>query len=978
MQIENIYKSIIDLKHENVEKDRNKNYLILQPHQIIPKYYIFSKDERHTLILNFSTGSGKTISGLYCILDKLNISKINQFYPGIYIPKAIVIGSWVTERQFQIEMSKQMFGLINQKLIQELKNAENDKEKEEVNLRIQKSMNKIVSFYGYQTFFNLLFPDYSEKRIQDINVLISDYKQGKLKINKRELENLSNNIIIVDEMQNLYAQDGLNTFGFALSYLAKKAEELNLKIIYMSGTIFNSSVSEISSIINLISSNPDFYSISDLCYTEKVLDDLDLYRIRENKLNSIIKELSDKYIYYSRSSIEVKPKLIGKSSLSKNLYLFDEGANKYLFTNNLAINPNYPNELKIGNRIIDDETVIYQLEANDFQLAELMKIKNKYDLMEEDNETSISPFDAGIPPKLEWEKYDIRRNNDGIFEGDFLLRKNINKFSCIGKFVIDLCLNNARNNEKTILYHNKINNFGLFQYGKILEINGFVRRGYDIQPDSICRLCGLTYEKHKKSCPRFSPIYYDFLHGLQRKVERKFIVNQLYNSPNNLYGEIISVLLISDVAYAGISLLNTNNLAILSRVSNMSKITQIQARIVRMKSHTALPMNKRISKFYLLAPTEDINDKNSLIYKYYKLRSLSNENINNFITKLIPHSIGEILLNKPSKYKFEKDEQFKTSQMLFDDGRRILDSLPENFLSSSTTYVWRLDKLVERLRSSSSAVSYIDLSIFPNEFIEKYILNSDAIELFRYLNVEMDGENKFVRNKSFLQDKLAKLKSQPNILRFEDITSDYNITINDYLNHLETTTSSNKKRLYFDKLMNLLSIINDFSSLSQNKYFWEYNYQIGNEYYTNDEEEFISNHSSKKRNMKKIVGCYWNSKIILKNGDTIPIVITFVNSNSQKDINKTFHINAENGLRITIFDGKKAITDLEDLRLIQRGNDCWSYKDSTISSYYKLSQRNKLDYCSSLLIALCDDQVSNTKDKFVITPFERDLKFRPI
>ena len=962
MDIKDLYQTITSLKHDTSLEINSSNYVILQPHQIIPKYYIFSDDSRHALILNYSTGSGKTISGLFCILNQLRVAKMFKIYNNLRISKAIVIGEWMTHLQFSYDMSRSIFGLISEKYNTLFRNAETKEEKEEILSKVADSMKNLVNFQGYQSFFNLLFPYYYSQRIQDIDVLINDYKQNKLQVNEEMIETLRDNVIVVDEMQKLYNQNGLNTYGFALSYLIRRSKELNLKIIYMSGTIFNTSVSELSAIINLVSdSTTNFFKITDFCEQETV-NGMISYKISPQHENNAIKHLSEKYISYSRNTIKTKQSVLTIPQLQKLQSKPYICPSNYL-TKSVVIendNSNYPTEIKLGNVIIDDSFALVSIPAKGEQLKAIETATFSLDEDEEKQNSYLSPLDAIIPKG-------IRKDQDGIFYGDFLDKKNIGNYCGIAEFIIDLCLNNSLNKEKTILYHNRLNNFGLLQYGKILEYNGFVRRGFDVENNSICKLCKTTYEKHSKSCPRFTPIYYEFLHGMQKPAERKYIVNQLYNHPNNLYGDIISILLISDVAYAGVSFMNTNNLAILSRVSNMSKIEQISARIVRFKSHLSLPINKRFAKIYIVGIGEDKH----FVENYYSLRILNQKRINSFLKILEPKSIGNLLLKRAKDYKYTEKELKILKELVFDDGKEILENITDVLIKSVYLNYWGLDRLIERITSKSLAISYLDLSIFPKEFVKYFILNNSQLETFVFKDLE-DNNHVYVRNKVY--NKLNETHQNRRMIEFKDISADYDDAIKDYKHVIETTNSNVKKRIYYIRLMELLSILNDFKPLAGWKYFWSnYVFNINAEYYSDDDSKFLINHCEKNRSVKKIAGTYWQDRIVLKTGETKKIEKKFVDTIGLKEIHTVFHIEAGIGLKVLVYDTnyEKGIDD----RYVQRGKDCITNLVPEITRRYKLSDKNTVERCYKLIPKICEDQIKNSKEKFVTTPFEKDLRF---
>ena len=960
MEIENVYSLIHDLKHDT--SIQTSNYVILQPHQIVAKYYILSSKDRHTLILNYSVGAGKSLSGLFIILERIYLAKINQIMPGMNVPKAIIIGEWSTIDAFKKEMTRKMFKLVDPKLLKQLDDAKTSAEKDAINSHIMSSLSKYVHFYGYQMLFNRLFPNYAKQNIQDTTVLFDHMRKGELTINKEYLNSLRGNIIIVDEMQRLYSQSGINTYGFTLTYLARMSKELNLKIVYMSGTPFNSSLSELASILNIIDDNPDAPIYGKELFThETILGDQVVYKLTPSSIKLASDILKSRLIHYSKTGMQ---KVYEERTLkSLKIPAFGD-VNKCLYLSNEK-SPRYPNEVKIGNTIVSDSMMLYQLQASGYQLKALKSITEEQD---SEDEGKMSIYDAVLPPKSEWTKHGIVRNNEGIYTGDFLNRKNIGKYSAAGEFLIDLCMFNASHNEKTIVYHYRLSNFGLNQYAQILEHNGFVRRETPVKPNSLCRLCLTTLKNHKKSCERFAPIYFEIISGSQTSKDRAYIVNRLYNSPNNLYGDIISVLFISDVANVGVSMMATNNMVIIPRVSNVSKIDQIYARIMRMDSHISLPIEQRYAKLYLLGVTDAIT-KTSGAYKYYKLRDINNDLINEFMDKMISQSIGETLLKKPSQLKLTDSERMLTSEMYFDDGARALESVSDNILSSIRTNMWRLSSLINRIKSRDLSISYLDLSVFPDSFISYYITNNPNITCFNFPQVTNDPEKVYVRN-SMVSDED---EFSYNLIMFKDIMMDYHNAIKGYMANIEKLPSKNKKRLFFIRMMDVLSILNDFTPLVGWDYFWnEYVFDICSEYYKNDETDFIKNHSYKNRNPKKVEGVYYNGQVIYKNGSSKAIDYTFVKTVGHHEFNKVFSISALTGLHIIVYGLSVEIDEETDKRKISKGVDCWTNKNLELIKYYKIKKANSIEFCGELIGYICEEQLRSNQ-KFITTPFEKDV-----
>lgn len=924
MKTTNIYETIYNMKYDyNIEKN---GYVILRKHQIIPKYYLMTNDI-NVIILNYSTGSGKTLSGVFAILNKLYLAKVNQLLNKYEFNKAVIVGEWLTENQFRNEISRPIFDFPDK-------------------------IDKYVDFYGYQSLFISLFPYYYEKNIQDLSTLISDLERNELKVKQEFVNKLRNTIIIVDEIQNLYSKNGLNTYGFTISYLSRISKDINLKIILMTGTLFNSSISEISSLLNIISPMKSLYSVNDFCTKDVILDNVEIQRLRKDKINDIIDIMKNKYIYFSSNIEEKKYTHINKPD--KNIYIYGDDVKSILLYK--SKNENFPDEYKIGNILINDTMNIYQLPVQ----GEQLKAFESSNSLLEDETDNLNIYDAYIPTKSNI------KNVNGVYEGEFLKASKLINYSRIGYEIINLCLNNAFHNEKTVIYHNKINNFGLLQYGKILEYNGLVEYGNDVKRYSICRLCKNTLEKHTKKCVGFTPIYFHYLTGKQKEKERKFVVNNLYNSPNNLYGEIIDVLLISDVAYSGVSLLNTNNLAIISRVPNISKMEQILSRIRRMKSHYGLPKDKRYVKYYIYGIcSPKVKKNNTEIYKYYKTRAESDSIINNFLNKLIPKSIGNVLLNKPREYKLSKRESDETSKLFFEDGKYAIEKAIYYLYKNSDINGWRLDMLIKRIKDSQSAISYVDLSIFPDEYIKIILFNSTNLKIFEYKPLKNIVFVKQIKN-------VEKNTLPTNEIKFNDIYADYNKVISKYKKDLVRETSNIKKRVYYNRLMDVLNMLNDFTYLVDFDYIWKFTFIIHNEYYDTDETDFYKNHSSMNRNENKMSGLYWQNKIVMMNGKYKFINYSFKEPSLYKNTLFSFKCVSVNGLHTVVYNYSKTPNETDDNRFKIRGNDCWSFRDKEFSELFKhiKNTKNTPEFCDKLLAYLCEEQLKSD-NIFITSPFFR-------
>ena len=155
-------------------------------------------------------------------------------------------------------------------------------------------------------------------------------------------------------------------------------------------------------------------------------------------------------------------------------------------------------------------------------------------------------------------------------------------------------------------------------------------------------------------------------------------------------------------------------------------------------------------------------------------------------------------------------------------------------------------------------------------------------------------------------------------------------------------------------------------------------FEIHDEYYENDEKNFLFNHFSENRNITKVAGFYNNESIILKDGTVKKILISFPKYDGWKDIPYRFRISCLQltsaspfYLHVNII---KKQNEQEDGRKISKGVTCLGFDMNEIYNLFKLSKDNfdnKNELCLMLLQKVIDKQFKNMDDRNVYTPFEK-------
>ena len=1015
---ENIY---IYLKQNKLDNQLiAKNKFILKPHQTIPKYYLLNHVDK--IILHYSMGSGKTAAAIFIATYFMDADRRNKFlnvYNGLNVDQnrkpVYVIGAWQTQNAFVQDLIKPEFhfiGIQKLKSIKEKMKSSFKEIREEGELeynRLIKSISKKINFSGYQGFFNECFPDLSEKKYtQDASLLIEEFNKGKIQVNKKFLESLKNSVIIIDEMQRLYSSQGLNSYGFALGAIIKQSKEYNIKYVFLTGTILNTSLYEVVDVMNIMNET-EFEPHEKYLDQMTILNDVPTYKISDSKQDYINKFFERIFIYYNQSTsedervAEIKPyynevnKPLMFLELPNKIEVKDkiESVNETKHLKELyykSVSDSLPDEIHVGNLMIKDSEQymnLYCVEVEGYQADKykkyLMETSTLAELGEDDETVSIHD---GIFDKSD----NLIYYASGYYSGTGLKYPYIKKYSAIGAEMVRMCLYNTLKGEKTVLYHDKIMGFGLKQYIEILNQNGFILYGTSPKQDTRCKICGIEYKDHKnnpntKNFHDFIPMRYAALYGDLSEKERKQLT-QLYNTPNNLYGEYISVMFISSVAYSGVSFFNTNHLIILNKINNLSKWKQIYARIIRTHSHDLLPPEKKWANVYTMIikqPDEKSNGVTQFIReeKYYKLRNILNQYIDVFIKNVAKNSITDTLLNHQENipnWITIKNEPSLFKQDLIEEMKFVFKRSKIN-----VDQPWVYQNLIRRICDPENQLTFINLSLMTLKEISSIVIRQNYLKLFK---IDTDySENKHIYCiplNSESKNTSVKLSSK---FKYSDLLA-LNIEskrVKNYLIELSTTISEKGESnlIYIrNALIKLLQNINyNFKDIIHYKTFWDAIYLIHDEYYSDDNTNFIKNHTTENRNYDKMAGFYYYDHVILKpkvldepvkNIDKIKIPKSIVKDVKLNDSPFYYRIASQTVsetsvwfLRVIIYEPN----EYEDRRKQTKGLSCGSFDISRLYPFFPNipTDEKRKNVCIKLISEICN--VANEKKIKIPTPF---------
>ena len=1037
----------------------NKNF-IPKLHQIIPKYYILS-NITNTLILHYSLGSGKTATAVFVALqflkNNMNISFISQFLKDSKSFKQIcVVGGWQTKAQFENELIRPEFQLVNSQQIDEINRLVNSEDKilhaegAKKLEKLKKNLNVYVKYYGYQTFFKEILKFSNQKASQNYDLLIEEWKNHRLFINQEFIDNFSNSIIIIDEMQRLYSSEGLNTYGLAAAFLNDLSKKYNIKVIYLTGTMFNMTISEIESIACLI--NPELKITADFSkfMDVTIVDDVISKTIRPEHENYYIDLFRPHFAYYDQNRINMKetdkpvilkipakqpqytenlltPINMDVEELENNVYIpsfLKEMVNNKLKCICLPHAPRLPHVIFVGNCIINELDAIQPFITftltlsglqNDLYNAAVTNTKLELDMVTEeekqttdelDEEDSIRRVDTskyrkvqeekenknnslldlmqiGLPGSSKYKQFGIIKQSNGIYNSPNFYGEKLKDFSIIAYTVIKMAFDFAKHDEKTVIHSSKINEFGIEQYCWLFEINGAIPYGEEPRKESICKVCNKKLGDHYEESHAFKGIYFAKLVGDQSSKERSNILNLAYNIPGNVCGDIISIIIISDVAYTGVSLFNTQNILLITPISNISKWRQIYCRIVRTNSHDMLPFNKQYAKVYTFAVrgTEETKLESCAINKLYKIKCKLNEDIEHFTRKLSEVCINKYITTEDFQKTLDNSIISNINNMFNNDMNDELLLLFKRIFNNNNATIWSKEMLLQKLRDVNNSVSFINFNNVSDDLIINTLLVNKIMEITDSGLYALTNEYIQLNNIS------------PQLLNYKRKNINYNTVIDSTdiklmkdrstkeQKYIEDFKQIKQFRFKYIKFVEIITkiFVNKWNKLTNVTEFWDYVYENNDEYYENDETNFIVNHSTEKRSRDKVAGLYYNNIIILKNGETKAVICNFIEPPTNK-LMKLFRITSLKNtisskftLHLIILDqSNESKSEVDDRRYNIVGVNCDSYDVNKILKDITTIPRNvsKRKICNSIIPYICDYQLANPNEKYVSTPFE--------
>lgn len=554
----NFYKKISSKKEffDNNIENRYKDVYCLEPQQRFLSNFINPLTLYNSVLVYHSVGVGKTLTAISIA------ENFKNHYNILILTK---------NKNLELNFKKQLTGICSNyfqnKEEYDIYYNPNHENYETINNRVKKEINKHYEFSTYGMLVNNVLGKKVAKFFDDID-------NERQIIDTRELKNINNTVLIIDEVHNITGNDAY----IAVMTLLKNST--NVKIVLLSATPIYDNIKELFEIANLLGDN---------------------LPIRKNLVkNKLIEQHPEKHNKLLRDTVNhLTPK--GKNMILDSL----KGKVSYLLTDTKL----FPQKIHQGSPITNNpgSINIYKCIMSPFQENVYNKTLSSRETGSVDNIKDLSPLITDntntlfknssnaltiVYPDGSYGKQGFIDNIIKNKDTSFLKLENIGIFSCK---LYNILININHSPGPCFIYSNLVN-FG----GTSLIKETLLRNGYSSY--------GINNTK-----PKFI-----LLDDTVKPIKKQKLL-KIFNNSNNAYGKIIKIIIGSPVVAEGITFKNIRQIHILEPYWNLSRTEQIIGRGVRFKSHQDLPPKDRKTEMFLHTAMTSSSEYNSIDYLKYQM-----------------------------------------------------------------------------------------------------------------------------------------------------------------------------------------------------------------------------------------------------------------------------------------------------------------------------------------------------------------------
>lgn len=727
------------LKYDNIKtiddfiKKSNKTCGTFEKalYQYLMGHYISSRTPYKSLLMYHAVGVGKTCSAI-TIAESFLIPHSIYDEPKIWVVMPVALKNSFKEQIFDMvkiqnlnTIANQCTGDIYAKLLhisKDIKNNNNDK----IALKLKKIIKSRYKIFTYDSFASFLETEYISKKL-----------------------NVKDKVIIIDEAHNIRSSDNINKRIYTtLSNVLK--DGINNRLVLLSATPMYNEPSDIFDLLYLLLINDKREDLLNIPYP-KIFNDKN--EININVLN-LLKQLSSNYISYLRGknpfsfALKLSPKESGIKILDKIIPNDNNGNpipindNNWLMKIKDGIVP-----AKIGDKQLKYVTNLKDIdESNVFNNLQPMNIVYDDDIGEKGFFKIFTRINDKEPINV---KYNKKYNNMLLPTEEYLGK-------CSGKF-LNIC-NIIKNTKGIIVIYSRYIWSGILPLAICLEHMGFNREGtsnFLNEPTLINDMPKYDNIKIPKYCI-LSSDNNDVMGNT--KIDNLL---KLINSPKNIDGSVIKVILMTPVAGEGLSFYNIREMHLIEPWYHFNRVDQVIGRGIRNCSHQNLPINEKNVTVFMHAcinnytnETPDVHafriasrklnqsDKIDEIIRDNSLDCILMKNINYFPKSLF--ELGEITLNTSQNKKIEYllgddktlepkcidinkklDERGfrkETYKHLIPNIKNMLRNLVINKLHNGERFI-EIKEILDNIQFEKEIIiESIYSSVYPNILIDGYIL----------------------------------------------------------------------------------------------------------------------------------------------------------------------------------------------------------------------------------------------------------------
>jgi len=644
----------ITRKIEFTEDFDKKPYAYQESYQNFLRKFINPNTPYNSLLLMHTMGTGKTCSAISIAEGFKGKMKIIFFVKNNIIKDTIIdeIKSGCTNDEY-----------FNDKYRKDLLDpAISGETKEKINKRALFEINKYYEFYTYEKFVNQTL---GQKVFEKDELGNNTKKQAKdsngeliREIKGRKITELSNSVVIIDEIQNITNNENQDAIYKVLQ------NSTNIRLILLSGTPMMDNVEEMIQISNLLNFRDPYFTQN----KEGVIEQKESSLLKNTILKKVVLP-----VFTKEGEALLAESMIGKIS-------------------NVAVSPlNFPRKIEKGEKLtgkLNINVIKCEMSKYQYNIYKYIESKVKEDTFHKNTSDSSTlvfpakderqiennPIDSDEIQTLHGIKY-LPKDLSFLHE-DILQRYSTKLYSI---------LQNIKQAKGPIfIYSSFVLSGGTKLISKMLDMNGFTEFG----------------KKKENNHNNY------VLFGTELSDSKRRIIKDIFNSMENKDGSLIRILIGSPVVSEGVTFKRIRQVHVLEPSWNLSRIYQVIGRAVRNHSHDGLSRKDQeveIFKYVATSPNKEmLIDELKYIMSEEKDRQIKK------VERLLKTVSIDCFINKKRIEDMKRNSEYKN---YYKDGERDCDYMECDYECSYKESVDKDEPLTYSNKVSPSEIKFIKREI---------------------------------------------------------------------------------------------------------------------------------------------------------------------------------------------------------------------------------------------------------------------------